>query len=70
MKGTPTIERTHSQITTHLLKLSGLEGKGERHWSLLVIHAHTKHNSQAAKLIVDWEGKEKGIGHFQSYMYT
>ena len=33
----------HTQNRTHTLKL--IIGKGRRHWSFPVIHAHTKNNS-------------------------
>ena len=38
-----------------------LEGKGKRHWSLPVIHAHTKHNTHRLKFMVNWEEKEGHI---------
>ena len=51
----------HTKHTTHLLEIyNGLGGKGERHWSLLVINAHTKHNSPPE---IDNGLGGKGKGH-------
>ena len=36
----------------------------------IVIYMHTQNTTHMLKLIVDWEEKGGGIGHFQSYMHT
>ena len=48
---------------------NGLRDKGESHWSLPVINTH-KPQLTGSRLIVNWEEKGRGIGHFQSYMHT
>ena len=48
---------------------NGLGEKGERHWSLPVINTH-KPQLTGSRLIIDWEEKGRGIGHFQSCTCT